>query len=57
MSHASHAFDADGLPAQTFCEAITKFTGVPEADILVVNWKSEPFRPAFYLAIDRSANR
>ena len=48
---------ADGLPAQTFCEAITKFTGVPEPDVLLINWRSEPFRPAHYLAIDRRAGR
>jgi|LauGreSBDMM110SN_4_FD.fasta_scaffold265839_1 hypothetical protein len=48
---------SDGLPAQTFCEAITKFTDVPENDVLLVNWRSEPFQPAFYLAVDRPAER
>ncbi|GAX74971.1 hypothetical protein CEUSTIGMA_g2417.t1 [Chlamydomonas eustigma] len=46
-----------GMPAQTFCDAISKFTGVPSEDILLVNWKTEPFRPAHYLAIDRLAKK
>ena len=48
---------ADGSPAQTFCAAITKFTDVPESDVFAVNWKSEPFKPVHYLAVDRKAGK
>ena len=47
----------DGLPAQTYCAAITKFTSVTESDVLLAVWKSEPFRPVHYLAIDRNAGK
>ena len=47
----------DGGPAQTHLAAVSRFTGVPESDALLVNWKSEAFRPVHYLAIDRNAGK
>ena len=47
----------NGGPAQTHLTAVSKFTGIPERDVLLVNWKSEAFQPAHYLAIDRGAGR
>ena len=48
---------ADGLPAQIYSAAITKFTDVPESDVLLAVWKAEPFWPVHYLAIDRKAGK
>lgn len=48
---------ADGVPAQTFTGAVTKYTGVAAEDVLMAVWKSEVFKPGHYVAIDRGANK
>jgi hypothetical protein len=47
----------DGLPAQHFLEGITDKTGVAEEDVLAAVWKTSPFEPVHYLAIDRKAGK
>ncbi len=36
---------------------MTKYTGVLAEDVLFSMWKTEPFKPVHYLAIDRGAKR
>eukprot|EP00798_Chlamydomonas_sp_ICE-L_P017681 gene17681-24032_t len=60
MGHALGAYGdldcyVDGSPAQTKYDAIEKYTGVPEPDVLYATWRSETFEPAFYVAVDKLA--
>ena len=41
----------------TMYDAIHKYTGVPEADVVYAVWRSLVFEPAHYVAIDRTARK
>lgn len=43
-----------GVSQEANNEAISELTGIPAGEIKQSNWRNSPFRPCYYVAVDRS---